>query len=155
GDTGDLGVQFTATEILRRDDLTGGRLHQRRAAEKERALVAGNHRLLAPPRNIGAARRARSQYGRNLRDAVGAESGLVVKDPAKMITVGKHLVLTGQEGTSGADQIGAGQPILPGDLLRAEVFLHRNRVVGTAFDRRVVGHDHAFATGDPADSGDD
>ena len=31
----------------------------------------------------------------------------------------------------------------------------RNRVVGTAFDGRVVGHDHAFAAGDPADTGDD
>ena len=155
GDTGDLGVQFSATEILRRDDLTGGRLHQRRAAEKDGALVADDHGLVAHRRNIGAARCARSQYGRNLRDALGAESGLVVEDPAEMIAVGKHLVLTGQEGASGVDQIDAGQPILPRDLLSAQVFLDRNRVVGTAFDRRVVGHDHAFATGDPADSGDD
>ena len=31
----------------------------------------------------------------------------------------------------------------------------RNRVVRAAFDRRIVGHDHAFAARDPADAGDD
>ncbi len=35
------------------------------------------------------------------------------------------------------------------------MLLDRNRVVGTTFDRRVVGHDHAFTTGDPTDTGDD
>ena len=85
----------------------------------------------------------------------GAELGLVVEDPAEVLAVGKHLVLARQERAAGVDEVDAGQPVLPGDLLCAQVLLDRNRVVGTAFDRRVVGHDHALATGDPADAGDD
>ena len=41
------------------------------------------------------------------------------------------------------------------DLLRAQVLLDRDRVVGAALDRRVVGDDHALAAADPADAGDD
>ena len=155
GNTGDLGVQFSATEIFRGDHFAGSGLHQRRAAEKDGALVADDHRLVAHRRDVRAAGRARSQHGGDLRDALGAEFSLVVEDPAEVLAVGKHLVLAGQEGAAGVDEIDAGQPILPGNLLRAQVLFDRNRVVGTAFDRRVVGHDHAFATGDPADTGDD
>ena len=42
-----------------------------------------------------------------------------------------------------------------GDLLGAQVLLHRHRVVGAALDRGVVGDDHALAPRDPADAGDD
>ena len=42
-----------------------------------------------------------------------------------------------------------------GDLLGPQVLLHRDRVVGAAFDGGVVGDDHALAPGDPADAGDD
>ncbi len=53
------------------------------------------------------------------------------------------------------DQIDAGQPVLARDLLRAQMLLHRDRIIGAAFDRRVVGDDHAFAALDAADAGDD
>ncbi len=44
--------------------------------------------------------------------------------------------------------------ILLGDLLRAQMFLYRHRVVRAAFDRRVVGDDDAVLTFDDADAGD-
>ena len=112
GDAGDLGVQVAATEILRGDDLAGGGLHQRRAAEKDGALVADDHRLVAHRRHVRAAGRARSQHRGDLRNALGADVGLVVEDPPEMLAVGKHLVLAGQEGATGVDEIDAGQPIL-------------------------------------------
>ena len=148
-------MQFSATEILGRDHLPGGRLHQRRAAEKDGALVADDDRFVAHRRNVCAAGRARSEHCGDLRDALRAEIGLVVEDPAKVIAVRENLVLTRQECTTGVDQIDTGQPVLCRDLLGAQVLLDRNRVVGTTFDRCVVGHDHAFAAGDPADPGDD
>ena len=148
-------MQVAATEILGRDHFAGGRLHQRRSAEKDGALVADDHGLVAHRRDVGAARRARSQHRGDLRDALRAEIGLVVEDPAEVIAVGEHLVLARQERAAGVDQIDARQPVLRRDLLRAQVLLDRNRVVGTTFDRRIVGDDHAFAAGDPADAGDD
>ena len=154
-DTGDLGVQITAAEILGGDHFPGGGLHQRRAAEEDSALVADDHRLVTHRRHVSATGGAGSEHSSDLRDALGAEFCLVVEDPAEMLAVGKHLVLAGQEGAAGVDEVDAGQPVLPGDLLSAQVLFDRNRVVGTAFDRCVVGDDHAFATGDSADTGDD
>ena len=47
-----------------------------------------------------------------------------------------------------------GKPVLSGDLLCAQMLLDGDRVVRAALHRRVVGHDHAFATGDSADACD-
>ena len=148
-------MQIATTELLGGDHFPGGGLHQRRAAQEDRALVADDHRLVTHRRHISATGGAGSEHGRDLRDALGAEFGLVVEDPAEMVAVGEHLVLARQEGAAGVDEVDAGQPVLSGDLLGPQVLFDRNRVVGTTFDRCVVGHDHAFATGYPADTGDD
>src|SRR5271155_727809 len=107
-DTGDLRMQFSPTKILGRYDFPGGRLPQRRAAEKNGALVANDNCLVAHGGNVGAAGRARSQHRRNLRDALRAEIGLVVEDPAEVIAVGEDLVLAGQEGATRGDPINTG-----------------------------------------------
>ena len=80
---------------------------------------------------------------------------LVVEDAAEVLAVGEHLVLQRQERAAGVDEVDAGQPVLQRDLLRAQVLLHRDRVVGAALDGGVVGDDHALAPADPADAGDD
>ncbi len=85
---------------------------------------------------------------------VGGQVGLVVEDAAEVLAVGEHLVLARQERAAGVDQIDARQPVLPRDLLGTQVLLDGDRVVGAALDRGVVGDDHAFAPGDPADAGD-
>ncbi len=72
-----------------------------------------------------------------------------------MIAVGKHLVLIGQVRTAGIHQVDAGQAVLSGDFLRAQMFLDRQRIVGATFYRRIIGDDDAFTTRDPADAGDD
>ncbi len=69
-----------------------------------------------------------------------------------MIAVRKHLVLVGQIGAAAVHQIDAGQPVLQRDLLRAQVFFHRDRIVGAAFHRCVVGNDDALAPGYAADA---
>jgi hypothetical protein len=71
-----------------------------------------------------------------------------------VFAVREHLVLARQERSAGVDQIEAGQPVLTRDLLCAQMFLDGDRVVGAALHRRVVGDDHAFATGDSADACD-
>ncbi|MCY1433458.1 hypothetical protein D9M71_494860 [compost metagenome] len=71
-----------------------------------------------------------------------------------MLAVGEHFILARQVGAARVHQVQAGQAVLLGDGLGAQVFLHGQGVVGTAFDRGVVGHDHAFHAFDPADAGD-
>ena len=154
GDAGKPRVDVAAAEVLGADHLAGRRLHQRRAAEEDRALLLDDDRLVGHRRHIGAARRARAHDHGDLRNALRRHVGLVVEDAAEMIAVGKHLVLVGQIGAAGIDQIDAGQPVLPGDLLGAQVLLHRHRIIGAALHRGVVADHHDLATLDAADPGD-
>ena len=149
------GVQVSAAEVLCGHHFAGRGLHQRRAAEKYRALVAHDHGLVAHPPHVRPRPRCTSRaQGRDLRYAVGAEIGLVVEDATEVLTIREHLVLPRQKRTAGVHQVNARQLVLAGDLLGTQVFLDRDRVVGTAFDGGVVDHDHAFAPRDAADAGD-
>ena len=80
---------------------------------------------------------------------------LVVEDAAEMLAIRKHLVLVGQIGAAGIDQIDAGQPVLARDLLRPQMLLHGDRKIGAALDGGVVGDDDAFLPHHLADAGDD
>ncbi len=71
-----------------------------------------------------------------------------------MFAIRKHLILTRQVGAAGIHQIDARQAVLLGDRLGAQMLLYGQWVIGTAFDRGIVGDDHAFDALDPADSGD-
>ena len=143
-----------AAEILGAHDLADRGLHQRRAGEEDRALLAHDHRLVAHRRHIGAARGARAHDHGDLRDALRRHVGLVVEDAAEMVLVGEHLRPLRQVGAAGIDQIDAGKPVLHRHFLGAEMLLHRHRIVGAALHRGVVAHDHAFDAADPADAGD-
>jgi hypothetical protein len=72
-----------------------------------------------------------------------------------VVAVGEDVRLEGQEGPAAVDQVDARQPVLGRDLLRPEVLLDGQRVVGPALDRRVVGDHDARRPLDPADAGHD
>ena len=154
-DAGEPRMHVGAAEVLGRDHLAGRGLHQRRAAEEDRALLAHDDRLVRHRRHIGAARRARAHHAGDLRNAERGKRRLIVEDAAEMLAVGKHLGPLRQVRAAGIDQIDAGQPVLARDLLRAQMLLHGHRIVGAALDGGVVAHDHAFAPFDAADAGDD
>ena len=155
GDAGFSRVHVGAAEILGRDHFAGRGLHQRRAAEKNGALVAHDDGLVRHRRHIGAARGAGAHHHRDLRDAGRRHRRLIVEDAAEMLAVGKHLGLVRQIGAAGIDQIDARQPVLARDLLGAQMLLHRHRIVGAALDGGIVADDDAFAAGDAADAGDE
>ena len=69
GHAGDARVQLAAAEVLGGHDLAGRGLHQRRAAEEDRALVAHDHRLVAHRRHVRAAGGARAEHRGDLGDA--------------------------------------------------------------------------------------
>jgi hypothetical protein len=155
GDAGLTGMHVRAAQFLGGDDLSDRGLHQRRAAEKDRALVLDDHGFIGHRRHIGAAGGAGAEYGRDLRDAGGRHLRLIVEDAAEMVTVGKNLVLQGQECAAGIHQIDARQMVVARDLLRPQVFLHRHRIIGAAFDGGVIGDNGAGAAAHRADAGDD
>ena len=155
GHAGDARVHIGAAEVLGADHLAGGGLHQRRAAEEDGALVPDDDRLVRHGRHIGAAGGARAHHHRHLRDARGRHVGLVEEDAAEVLAIGKHLVLRRQVGAARIHQVDAGQAVLRGDLLRAQVLLHRDGEVAAALHRGVVGDDHALDALHAADAGDD
>ena len=155
GDAGAPGVDLGAAELLGRDVLAGRGLHQRRAAEEDRAGALDDDGLVAHRRDVRAAGRARAHDQRDLRDPGGRHPRLVVEDPPEVVAVREDLGLERQERAARVDEVDARQPVLERDLLRAQVLLDRHRVVRAALDRRVVGDDDAGRALDPADAGDD
>ena len=144
-----------AAEFFRRHHLAGRGLHQRRAAEEDGALVAHDDALVRHRRHIGAAGGAGAHHDRDLRNALRGHLRLVVEDAAEMPLVRKDLVLHRQEGAAGIDHVDAGQIVLPRNVLRAQMLLHRHRIIGAALDGGVIGDDDAFAARDAPDAGDD
>ena len=68
---------------------------------------------------------------------------------------GEDLVLARQVRPARIDQVHARKPVLPRDLLRAKLLLHRQGEVGATLHGGVVAHHHALDAGDAADAGDE
>ena len=72
-----------------------------------------------------------------------------------MFAVGENVGLVRQIAATRVDEINAGQTVFTRDLLGAKMFLHRQRIIGSALNRGVVADDDAFAALDAPDAGDD
>src|SRR5688500_10400652 len=105
-------MHIGAAELLSGDFLAGGGFYERRTAEKNGSSVLDDDRFVGHRRDIGTSGRARSHHHSNLRDALGGHPRLIEEDAPKMVAVGKHLGLEGQERAAGIDEVYAGQSIL-------------------------------------------
>ena len=136
-------MHIAAPQILGADHLARGGLDQRRTGQKDCALFFHDDRHIRHRGHIGPARGARSHDHRDLGDALAAHPRLIIENPAKVVTVGKDLVLIGQVRAAAIDQIDAGQMVFLGDLLGTQVFFDTHREIGAALHRRIIAHDHA------------
>ena len=100
GNARQAGVHIATAQVLGADHFASGRLDQRRAAEKDRALVLDDDGLIAHRRHISAACGARAHHDRDLRDTGTRQMGLVVEDATEVVAVREHLVLVGQVGAA-------------------------------------------------------
>ena len=148
-------MDLRPAQILRADFLAGRRLHQRRPAEEDRPGPLDNDRLVAHRRDIGSARRAGAHHHGDLRDPARRHPRLIVEDPPEVLPIGEDVGLERQECPARIDEVEAGQMVLGGDLLGAQVLLNCQRVVGATLDRGIIGDDHHLLPGDDADPGDD
>ena len=149
------GVHVATAQVFSRNNFTNRRLDQRRATQKNRALVFNNDGLVAHGGHVRTACGATTHYHRDLSNAQRAHLRLVVKDAAKMLTVRKHIVLIWQVGTARVHQVDARQVVLLRNLLRTQVLFNRHGVVGTALHRCVVAHHQAVNATDAANARDD
>ena len=93
-------MHIATAQVFGRNNLTRRGFHQRRAAQKDGALVFDNDGFITHGRHIGTARRTRPHHHGNLPQALSAQVGLVVEDAAKVVAVRKHVVLIRQVGTA-------------------------------------------------------
>ncbi len=152
GDTRESRVDVGAAEILGRHLFARRRLHERRTAQEDGARALDDDRFVRHRGHVGAASRARAHDDRNLRDALGGHARLVVKDAAEVIAVGEHLCLQRQEGTARVHEVDARKPVLERNLLRTEMLLDGQGIVGAALDRGIVGNDEDVAVRDASDA---
>ncbi len=142
----DVALHEGAAQLLVVDLLADRRLHQVGAGEEDRARPLHDVRLVAHDRQIGAAGHAGAHDGGHLEDPLGREAGVVEEGAAEVLLVGEDLVLERQEDAGRVDQIDDRQPVLEGDLLRAQHLLGGQREPGAGLDGGVVGdHDHVAA----------
>ena len=152
GHTGNPRVYFGTPQFLGTDHFSGRRFDQRWTGEKNRALPLDDNTLIRHRWHVGAACGTGSHHHRNLRNTLGRHIRLIIKNAPKMISVGKYLVLARQVRAARIDQVNAGQVIFLCNGLCSQMFLDRDRVVGTPLDRRIVGNNHAFNPIHTADS---
>ncbi len=155
GDAGQACVDVGAAQFFGGDFLAGRCLHQGRAGQENRPRAVDDDRFVRHRRHIGAAGRARPHDHRDLRNPLGRHPGLVEEDSPEVLAIGEHLGLERQERAARIDQVDAGQAILERHLLGADVLLDRDREVGAALHRRVVGDDQDLAPGYAANARDE
>ena len=148
-------MHIATTKCLGVDHLAGGRFHQGGSAKENGALVADDNGFVAHRGNVGSAGRAGTEHGGYLRDALRRHAGLVVEDAAEVVAIRKHFILFWQKCAAGIHEVNTWQMILFGHFLCTQVLLDGERVIGAAFDCRVVGDDHAVDIVDLPDAGND
>ena len=112
-------VHGSAAEFFRIDRLSDRRLDQRRAGQAHLAAV-GHQQLVAQHGQVRAAGDAIAHHGRVLRNARGRHHGVVAKDAAEVVFVGKDFILQRQEHTRRVDEINHRQTKLHGDPLSTQ-----------------------------------
>ena len=155
GDAADAAVHLAAAERFDADFFLGRGIDQLRPAEEHRALVSHDDGFVAQRRHVGAAGGRRPVDDGDLRNAFARHPDLVVEDRAELAFVRKDIGLVRQVGAAGLHHGDAGQPVLPGKPLSADVLLAGDAVIGAALHRGIVGDDHAGAARHHADAGDD
>ena len=149
GDAREPAVDVGAAQLLGGHLLACRGLHERRPAEEDRAGAAHDHRLVGHGRDVRAAGRARPHDEGDLGDPERRHARLVVEDAAEVLAVGEDVRLERQVRPAGVGQVDAGEPVLLGDLLGAQVLLHGEREVAPALHGRVVRDDDARAARRP------
>ena len=155
GDATDAAMHFTAAEGFDADLFLGRGVDQLRSAQEHGALIADDDGLVAERRHVSAAGGRGPMDDCDLRDTLARHPDLVVKDRSELSVVGKNVGLVRQVGAAGLHHGDAGEAVLPGEFLCADVLLAGDPVVGAAFDRGVVGDQHAGAARHHSNAGDD
>ena len=100
-------VERRAAELLGGHVLAGGGLHERRAADEDRAGSLDDHRLVAHRGDVGAAGGAGSHHDGDLGDVLAERRAWLKKMRPKCSRSGKTSACSGQEGPARVDEVDA------------------------------------------------
>ena len=142
---GDFGVRHRAPQLLRLHVLPDRRLHEVRPRQKHRAGPLHDDRLVAHNRQVRPTRHATPHDGRDLRDALARQPGIVAENAPEVLLVWKNLVLKRQVHPRRVHEVQNRHVVLQRNLLRPQVLLRGNGKPGARLHGGVVGHDHTGA----------
>ena len=128
-------------------------LHECRPGEEKPAALGHKH-VVGHDRQVGPAGNAHAHDRGDLRDAHRGHDSVVPEDTPEVILVGEDVLLQRQEHAGRVDEVERRDAVLHRNGLRAENLLRRHREKRPGFHRRVIGDDHAEASGDSAKAGD-
>ena len=84
---------------------------------------------------------------------IAAHDGVVAKNAAEIIGIGKDVFLQRQKYAGGVDQINRGNMVFDGDILRADDFLRSHRKKCAGLHGCVVGDEHECASANFRETG--
>ncbi len=93
GNAGKPCMRVTTAEIFRAHHLSGCSFDQRWTRQKDGALIAHDHCLVAHGRHVRTACRARTHDHGDLRNARRRHLRLIIKDAPEMIAIREYLIL--------------------------------------------------------------
>lgn len=125
------------------------RLHQRWPTQKNGGLAPHHNGFIAHGRHISTTCGATAHYHCNLRNALGAQVCLVVKNTPEVLAVWKHLILAGQIGPPGIHQINTRQVVFCSNFLGTQMLFNRQWKIRAALHRGIVAYHHAIHTAYP------
>ena len=140
-------VDIGAAELIGGHVLAGCRLDKRRPAEEHTTDAAHHDRVVGERRDVRATRGAMSQHDSHLWHAQRGELALVSEHAPAAVFAGEDPVLHRQKRSRGVYQVHDGQPVLYGDVERADGLRYRMGEPGAALDRAVARDHHHFAPG--------
>ena len=149
-----LGVESGTAKIFRGDNLTSCCLHEWRSTQEDCTFLVHHHDLVTHRWDVRTASSATTEDNRDLWDAFGTHPCLIIKYPAKIVLIGEDVILLRKEGTCRVDHVYAWKVVLLSNLLGPQVLLHRNRVVCSTLECKIVGNNHALSSADHADACD-
>src|SRR4029077_3394548 len=146
-------MHFRAAEFFSGSFLADRGLHQCGACQKKSGTF-GHQDVIAHDGKICATGYTHAHDRGELRNAHGGHDGVVAKDAAKIVGIGKNVFLKGEKNAGRIDEVDCRKLVFDGDVLRAYYFLGGHWEECGGFYGGVIGDDHEETATNSGEAGD-
>ncbi|MNS49189.1 hypothetical protein D3C72_817890 [compost metagenome] len=142
--TADLCMRSGTTQGFLVSVFTNRRFYQVRSGQEDRGITIYHQRLIAHDRQVRPTSHTTTGYSCDLGNSHSTHLCIISEYTSEMLLVREDLVLHRQVYTRTIHDIDHRQAVFHRNLLKAQVFLTRNREPGPGFNRIIIGNDHTL-----------